>query len=181
MGLAMKQSKVVVLRPRWQRRIASFWQTIIDAIEEKISFRPSRSQDRRSPVGDQVRERLLKTGQLFRTDGVIDELVMGSGYVLRTLNLSNTLTISLVDENGKDLDFDCSDALWPSEEVVKYRFGQGGAFEIGPKLRTLYMPTGEKVLLDQIGILAVLNGDDVEQMRRRAGTYRPDTRNLAKA
>ena len=179
----MNQSKVVVMRPRWQRKISSLWQsvgqTIVDALQEKLSLGAKRPPDRRSPQGDQMRERRLKTGQMFRTDGTIDELIMDSGYVLRTLNLTNTLTISLVDKHGKDLDFDCCDTIWPSDEIVKYKFGEGGAFEIGPKLRTLYMPGGEKILLDQVGILAVLKGDDIEQMRRRSATTRFGARQLA--
>jgi hypothetical protein len=178
----MNQSKVVAMRPRWQRKMNSLWQTAwqttVERIQERILAK-KRPPDRRSPSGDQTRERRLKTGQMFRTDGTIDELIMDNGYILRTLNLNNTLTISLVDKHGKDLDFDCCDTIWPSDEIVKYKFGEGGAFEIGPKLRTLYMPGGEKILLDQIGILAVLKGDDIEQMRRRSASTRTSNRQLA--
>ncbi len=91
---------------------------------------------------------------------------MSNGYVLRTLNLPEGLTISLVDKNGQDLNFEACTPVDSASGSVKYDLGDGGALEIGPKLGTLQMPDGEKILFDQAGITFVMKGDQIDEMRR---------------
>jgi hypothetical protein len=161
----MKQAKVIQLHSHSQT-IGTFWHFLIHTIRKRLALSFQFFNRRRPHPVPQMRERTLITGHLFRTDGIVDELIMESGYVLRTLDLDSGLTISLVDPNGKDIDFECCETSCKSDQTVKYTFDNGSHLEIGSKLRILQMPGGERVLLDHNGIVSVIHKDDVAQMRR---------------